>query len=53
MTILDERMHARRAEPPAERRELGRAKILVAEHKHWVFREYTPDPGEGLLVERP
>ena len=53
MTILDQRMHAWRAEPTAERGEFGRAKILVAEHKHWVFREYTPDPGEGRLVERP
>lgn len=53
MTILDQRMHAWRAEPTAERGEFGRAKILVAEHKHRVFCEYTPDPGEGRLVERP
>jgi hypothetical protein len=53
MTILDQRMHAWRAEPTAERSEFGRTKILVAEHKHWVFCEYTPDPGEGRLVERP
>ena len=53
MTILDQRMHAWRAEPTAERGQFGRAKILVAEHKHRVFCEYTPDPGEGHLVERP
>src|SRR5262250_3860907 len=53
MTILDQRMHAWRAEPTGERGEFGRAKILVAEHKHRVFCEYTPDPGEGHLVERP
>jgi hypothetical protein len=46
-------MHAWRAEPTAERGEFGCAKILVAEHKHRVFCEYTPDPGEGRLVERP
>jgi hypothetical protein len=46
-------MHAWRAEPTAERGKFGRTKILVAEHKHWVFCEYTPDPGEGRLVERP
>src|SRR5215470_6473978 len=53
MTILDQRMHAWRAKPTAERGEFGRAKILIAEHKHRVFCEYTPDPGEGRLVERP
>ena len=53
MTILDQRMHAWRAEPAAERGELGRAEILVAKHKHRMFGERAPDPGEGRLIERP
>src|SRR5204863_8828161 len=53
MTILDQRMHARRAEPPAEHGELARTEILVAEDKHRMFGECAPDPGKGRLIEWP
>jgi len=52
MTILDQRMHAWRAEPAAERGEFRRAEILVAKHKHRMFGEGVPDPGESRLIER-
>src|SRR5262245_43066132 len=46
MTILDQRMHAWRAEQAAECGEFGRAEILVMEHKHRMFGECAPDPCE-------
>src|SRR5262245_40450007 len=53
MTILDERVHTRRAEAATECGEFGRAEVLIAEHEHRMLGQCAPDPGEGPLVERP
>src|SRR5215831_10884799 len=44
-------MLARCTEPTAERGKFGRPEILFAEHKHRMFGESAPDPGEGRLIE--
>ncbi len=52
MAIIDQRMDFGLAEEPAERGELGRAEVLLAEHQHRMLGESVFDPGQRLGVRR-
>ena len=51
VTILRQRVGARRAEAPAEGGELGCTQVLIAKDQHRMLGKGRPDPGEGVGVE--
>ena len=52
IAVLDQRVHPRRAEAPAERGQCLSGEMLLAEHQHGVLSKDARDPGKGGIVER-
>ena len=51
INVRHQRMLARQAKAPAEARQLGGAKLLVAEHQYRMLGKRPFNPGEARVVE--
>ena len=51
VAVADQRVDARRAEPPPESGDIAGVELLVAKHQHRMLGEGLLDPCEGRVVE--